>query len=55
MIPSGVPIRKSFDVSVIVKYSYYFTGGFLVDLQWRFNQNKIAVGFPKITFYSFEK
>ena len=28
---------------------------FLVELQWYANQNKIAVGFLKITFYSFEK
>ena len=26
-IPNGVQIRKSFDLSVLVKYSYYFPGG----------------------------
>ena len=46
-IPSGVQIRKSFDASFIVKYSYHFTGGLLVELHWHVNQNKIAVGFLK--------
>ena len=38
-----------------MKYSYHFTGGFLVDLHWQVNQNKIAAGFLKITFYSLGK
>ena len=39
-----------------MKYSYHFTGGrLLVELQWHVNQNKIAVGFLKITFYSLGK
>ena len=43
MIPSDVQIRQSFDLSVIVKYSYHFLfflgggggggGGLLVELQ----------------------
>ena len=50
-IPNGVQIRKSFDVSVLVKYSYHFLrGGLLLLLQWYVNQNKIALGFPKINF-----
>ena len=54
-IPSGVQIRKSFDVSVTVKYSCHFPRGLLIELQWHFYQNKIAVGFLKITFYSLGK
>ena len=56
---SGVQIRKGFDLSVIVKYSYYFTGGggggLLVELQWYVYQNKVAVGFLEIIFYSVGK
>ena len=51
MIPSGVQIRKSFDVSVIVKYSYHFAGGLLVEQQWHVNQNKIVSGFLRATFH----
>ena len=54
-IPIGVQIRKSFDVSVMVKYSYHFTGGLIVELQWHVYQNKIAVGFLVITIYSLGK
>ena len=37
-------------MSVTVKYYYHFPGGgLLVELQWHVNQNKIAVGFLKIT------
>ena len=32
-----------------------FSGSLLVELQWHVNQNKIAVGFPKITFYLLRK
>ena len=39
-------------MSVIVKYSYHFPGDLLVELQWHVKQNKIAVDFLKITFYS---
>ena len=49
-IPSGIQIRKNFDVSVTVKYSQHF-----VELQWHVDQNKIAVSFLKITFNSLEK
>ena len=56
MIPRGVQITESFDVSVIVKHSYHFPeGGPLVEQQWHVNQNKIAVGFLWITFYSLKK
>ena len=51
MIPSGVQIRKSFHVSVTVKYFYHFSGGLFVELRWHVNQNKSAVSFLKITFY----
>ena len=50
-MPIGLQIRKSFDVSVIVKYSYHLT----VELQWHVYQNKIAVCLLKITFYSLGK
>ena len=42
-------------MSIIVKYSYHFQGALLVELQWYVNQNKIAVGLLKITFYSLGK
>ena len=55
-IPNGVQITKSFDVIVIVKYSYHFPeGGLLIELQWHVNQNKIVAGFLQITFYSLGK
>ena len=44
-IQSGVEIRKSFDLSVIVKYSYHFQGG------GGGGQNKIAVGFLMPCFH----
>ena len=50
-IPSGVQTRKSFLVSVTVKYSYHFPREFLVELQRHVNQNKITVGFLEMTFY----
>ena len=40
-------LKRVFDVSITVKYSYHFPGGLLVELQWHVNQNKIAVGFLK--------
>ena len=39
-------------MSLIVKYSYHFAGGFPVELQWHVNKNKIAVGFLKTTSHS---
>ena len=54
-IRSDFQTRRSFDASVTAKYSYHFTGGLLVELQWHVNQNKIAVGFLKIAFYSLGK
>ena len=39
-----------------VKYTYNFPGkGFLVELQWHVDQNKMAVGFLKTTCYSLGK
>ena len=54
-IPSGVQIKKSFDVSVTVTYSFHLPRGLLVELQWHVNENKIVVGFLKITFYALRK
>ena len=49
-IPSGVRTRKSFDVSLTVKYSYHFTG-----LQWHvINQKITAAGSPEITLFTRE-
>ena len=45
-IQSGVEIRKSFDLSVIVKYSYHFQGG---------GQNKIAVGILMPCFHKLQR
>ena len=43
-------------MSVTVKYSYHFLGAsLLVELQLHVNQNKITVGFLKITFHSLGK
>ena len=42
-------------MNVIVKYSYHFTGGLILDLQWHVYQNKIVVGFLKIISYSLVK
>ena len=30
-------LTRGFDVSVMVKYSYHFAGGLLVELQWHVN------------------
>ena len=53
--PSGIQITKNFDVSVIVKHSYHFLEGLPIEQQRHVNQNKITIGFLKITFYSLEK
>ena len=51
----GVQIRKRFDVNVKVKYSHHFMGVLPVEFQWYVYQNKVAVGFLEITFYSLGK
>ena len=49
-------IRKSFDVNVNSEvYLQFSGGGFLVELQWHVDQNKMAVGFLKTTCYSLGK
>ena len=42
-------------MSDIAKYSYHFMRGLLVKLQWYVYQNKVAVAFLEITFYSLGK
>ena len=42
-------------MSGTVKFSHHFQGGLFVELQWYVNQNKMAVGFLKVTCYSLWK
>ena len=55
MIPSGVQIRRDFDVSVMVKHCYHLEENVLVELQWHVNKNKIAVDFLLIGFHQIVK